>query len=211
MTPNDVLANIHGVYDAIYGVFGLEAAKDMNEQTPTETLEQAMWHLFVHTAHDVCPDINEQDLETVLRSSPAIFDMAAGTVMRTIRLQMLSAEYHPPKLTQEDKDWADWALRAEPGPAIYRGIPLPADHHRPDRNHANEQRETDERRCFMGDCAQDGIAGVDGAETPEPGFHHLRAAMDYATTPAQPAAAIETNFPIESRWPGDSLNKTERT
>src|ERR1039458_8235748 len=92
--------------------------------TPTETLEQAMWHLFVHTAHDVCPDINEQDIETVLRSSPGIFDMAAGTVMRTIRLRMLSAEYHPPKLTQEDKDWADWALRAEPGPATYRGIPL---------------------------------------------------------------------------------------
>ena len=149
--------------------------------TEPETLEQAMWHLFVHTAHDVCPDINEQDIETVLRTRPDLFDMAAGTVMRTIRLQMLAAE-----------------------------------HRRPDRDHADEQRETDERRCFAGDCAKDGLTGMDGAEPPEPGgdwpgVHHLRAAMDYATTPAESAPAGQANAPIEARWPGDSLHKTERT
>jgi hypothetical protein len=172
------LANIYGVYDAIDGVFGLEAAKDMNEQTPTETLEQAMWHLFVHTAHDVCPDINEQDLETVLRSSPAIFDMAAGTVMRTIRLRMLSAE-----------------------------------HSRPDRDHPDEQRETDERRCFVGDCEQDGIAGVNSAEVIQhaPGIWARGPVMIPAGATATAATAGEAQTTLEARWPGDSLHKTERT
>ena len=169
------MANIYGVYDAIDGVFGLEAAKDMNEQTPTETLEQAMWHLFVHTAHDVY----EQDIETVLRTQPELFDKAAGIVLRAIYLQMLAAE-----------------------------------HRRPDRNHSNEQREADERRCFAGNCAKDGVAGMDGAEPPEPGgdwpgVQHLRAAMDYATTPAQAAAAGKADSPVEARWPRPSLGKAE--
>ena len=166
------------MFDAIDGVFGFEVAEDMNEQAPAETLEQAMWHLFVHTAHDVCPDINERDLETVLRASPAIFDMAAGTVMRTIRLRMLSAE-----------------------------------HCGPDRDHSDEQRETDERRCFMGDCAQDGVAGVDGAQPmigltvrgrPWPDME-IAEATTRTTPTGQPSA------PVEARWPGDSLHKTERT
>ena len=147
--------------------------------TEPETLEQAVWHLFVHTAHDVCPDINEQDIETVLRTRPDLFDMAAGTVMRAIRLQMLAAE-----------------------------------HRRPDRNHTNEQREADERRCFAGDCAKDGVASVDGAESMigitvwgrlwYPG-------VELAETSTQSAPAREANAPIEARWPGDSLHKTERT
>jgi hypothetical protein len=145
--------------------------------TEPETLEQAMWHLFVHTAHDVCPDINEQDIEIVLRTRPDLFDMAAGTVMRTIRLQMLAAE-----------------------------------HSRPHRNHAAEQREADERRCFAGDCAKDGVAGVDGAEPRELVLGATlseTAVMDfaYAATVAAPAGKPDT--PIEARWPRPSLGKTE--
>ena len=141
--------------------------------TEPETLEQAMWHLFVHTAHDVY----EQDIETVLRTQPELFDKAAGIVLRAIYLQMLAAE-----------------------------------HSRPDRNHADEQRETDERRCFAGDCAQDGVAGMDGAE-PMIGIavrgRLWDPSVELADAPAKAAAAIETNFPIEARWPRPSLGKTE--
>ena len=137
-----------------------------------------MWHLFVHTAHDVCPDINEQDIETVLRTRPDLFDMAAGTVMRTIRLRMLSAE-----------------------------------HCGPDRDHSDEQRETDERRCFMGDCAQDGVAGVDGAELMKGLTVRGRPwpVMIPAGATATAATAGEAQTTLEARWPGDGLHKTERT
>ena len=162
------------MYDAIDGVFGLEAAKDMNEQTPTETLEQAMWHLFVHTAHDVY----EQDIETVLRTQPELFDKAAGIVLRAIYLQMLAAE-----------------------------------HRRPDRNHPDEQRKTDERRCFVGDCEQDGIAGVNSAEVIQhaPGIWARGPVMIPAGATATAATAGEAQTTLEARWPGDSLHKTERT
>jgi hypothetical protein len=146
----------------------------MTEKAPTETLEQAMWHLFVHTAHDVY----EQDIETVLRTQPDLFDKAAGIVLRAIYLQMLAAK-----------------------------------HHRPDRDHPDEQRETDERRCFMGDCAQDGVAGVDGAELMKGLTVRGRPwpDMEIAEATATAATAGEAQTTLEARWPGDSLHKTERT
>ena len=147
--------------------------------TEPETLEQAMWHLFVHTAHDVY----EQDIETVLRTQPDLFDKAAGIVLRAIYLQMLAAE-----------------------------------HRRPDRDHANEQREADERRCFAGDCAKDGVAGVNGAQAPQTGgcagadtncVARFDRGVQSAETPAQPAAAGYANASVEARWPRPSLGKTE--
>ncbi len=167
-----------------------------------ETLEQAMWRLFVHTAHEVCPEIGEQDIEIVLRTRPDLFDMVAGTVMRAIRLQMLSAEHCGPNLSEHDKDWADWALRTGD---------LTSEHHHPDSDHADEQRETDQRRCFAGDCAQDGLASVDGAE---PGQRALsiRARGPIVAPADAPTGATTTGEAkplIQGRWPSDSLGKTE--
>jgi hypothetical protein len=87
----------------------------------------------------------------------------------------------------------------------------PAEHRGPDSDHANEQRETDERRCFAGDCAKDGVAGVDSAE---PGDRQLGiwAGMPVvapADTPAGPAATGEAKPVIQGRWPSDGLRKTE--
>ena len=77
---------------------------------------------------------------------------------------------------KEKAEWvreaALWKLTAEGWKAVAESFQrdlmvLSTQHSRPDSDHANEQRETDERRCFAGDCAKDGVAGVDGAEVRE--------------------------------------------
>lgn len=71
----------------------------------------------------------------------------------------------------------------------------------PDRNAADEQREANERRCFLRDCAQDGLTGVDGAQLRERPFS-VTAGMSLAQAPTQAAAARER---VERLFHGGNL------
>ena len=123
---------------------------------------------------------------------------------------------------KEKAEWvreaALWKLTAEGWKAVAESFQrdlmvLSTQHSRPDSDHPNEQRETDERRCFVGDCEQDGIAGVNSAEVIQhaPGIWARGPVMIPAGTTATAATAGEAQTTLEARWPGDSLHKTERT